>query len=168
MAVSRKTNSAQAGVNLDRLVKLAERYETKQAKVAELRGDVGSVIKEVEDLGFNKAAFKLAVKLRNMEPEKRQDFLSSLNAYCDKLGVWAQSELFDDAAQGVGPENGKGDAEIPPREAGKKAGFKGEPIANNPHDPDTSDHDEWDRGWTDGQAARVGATIKPTHEAAHA
>lgn len=163
MAVSRKNNDAPKGVNLDRLTKLVERIEAKKQVSDDARSDLGTIYKEAEDLGFNRPALKLAVKLRNMEVDKRADFLSSLNAYCDKLGVFAQQDLFNEAPTGVGPGNGADPAEAAAaaQQAGETAGKRGARADSNPHDADTPTHVAWQAGWLKGQAEAVRRNIKP-------
>lgn len=166
MAVSRKTNDAPAGVNLDRLPKLAERWDARKSKADDARSDLGTLAKEVEDLGFNRAAFKLTMKLRNMEAAKRSDFLASLNAYCDKLGVFAQADIFNDVPTGVGPDDGAANGADEPTEnvahlQGEKAGKRGDRADTNPYDDGTKAHDGWADGWAVGQGKKVHAEIKP-------
>ena len=167
MAISRKTNDAPKSVNLDRLGRLVERIEAKQSVAEGARSDLGTIYKEAEDLGFNRGALKLALKLRNMEPEKRTDFLSSLNAYCDKLGVFAQSDLFGDTPTGVGPDESGGSKAPTVNVAqlqGEKAGKAGQRIDDNPYDESTPQRSAWDAGWIEGQAEAVRRNIKPLAE----
>lgn len=165
MAVSRKTNDAPAGVNFDRLPKLAERWDARKSKSDDARSDLGTLAKEVEDLGFNRAAFKLTMKLRNMETAKRNDFLSSLNAYADKLGVFSEGDLFGDVPTGVGPGNGDDPAAEPPENVahlrGLQAGKRGDKIELNPYDEGGQAYAAYDAGWIEGQADRVRRNIKP-------
>jgi ribosome modulation factor/uncharacterized protein (UPF0335 family) len=165
MAISRKTNEAPKGVQMDRLTKLAERWESKKSKADDARSDLGTIAKEVEDMGFNRAAFKLTMKLRNMEPEKRNDFTASLNAYCDYFGIWdAQPDLWNDAPSGIGPNNGANDGEVSENAAqlqGEKAGKRGDRVDTNPYDQDTDAGSAWLAGWTEGQADAVRRNIKP-------
>lgn len=166
MAVSRKTNDSPKGTVLDRLPRLAERWEAKKSKADDARSDLGTIAKEAEDLGFNRAAFKLTMKLRNMEPNKRNDFLSSLNAYCDYLGVFSQTDLFGDVPTGVGPENGTGEEPAGPTEnvahlQGEKAGKRGDRADSNPHAEGSQARAAWDAGWQAGQEEAVRRNIKP-------
>lgn len=166
MAVSRKTNDAPMGVNLDKLTKLAERWESKKSKADDARSDLGTIAKEVEDMGFNRPAFKLTMKLRNMEPDKRNDFLSSLNAYCDFFKIFAQADLWGDAPTGVGPtNNGAGDDAVVSENAahlqGEKAGKRGDRADSNPHAEGTVAQTAWLAGWTEGQGEAVRRNIKP-------
>lgn len=165
MAVSRKTNDAPQGVNLDRLTKLAERWESQKSKADDARSDLGTIAKEVEDMGFNRAAFKLTMKLRGMEPDKRNDFTASLNAYCDHFQIWTeQGDLFGDAPSGVGPNNGAGDGEVSENAAhlqGEKAGKRGDRADSNPYSAEAAARAAWDRGWQAGQEEAVRRNIKP-------
>lgn len=171
MAVSRKNNDAPKGVNLDRLTNLAKRWESKKSAADDARSDLGSIAKEVEDYGFNRAAFKLTMKLRNMEPDKRNDFLSSLNAYCDFFGIFAQADLFGDAATGIGPntgadENASGKPSLNAAHLqGEKAGKRGDRIDSNPHAEDSKARAAWDAGWLVGQEEAVRRNIQPLEPA---
>lgn len=162
MAVSRKTNTAPVGVVLDRLGPLAKRWDAKKSAADDARGDLGSIAKEVEDLGFNRAAFKLTMKLRNMEVDKRNDFLSSLNSYIDYFKIFAQGDIFGDAPTGVGPNNGAGEvSENAADLQGEKAGKRGDRADSNPHPEEAAARAAWDRGWRRGQADAVKRNIKP-------
>ncbi len=166
MAVSRKNNDAPMGVNLDRLAGLADRWDARKSKSDDARSDLGTLAKEVEDMGFNRAAFKLTMELRNMEPDKRNDFLSSLNAYADKLGVFAQSDLFPgDAPAGVGPNGGTAPTAATTDNVahlqGEKAGKRGDKIDTNPHGEETPARAAWHAGWIKGQGEAVRRNIKP-------
>ncbi|MBF6560507.1 MAG: DUF2312 domain-containing protein [Candidatus Binataceae bacterium] len=84
-----------ARINISKLKGLVRRIDSKKALADLARSDLGNLYQEAEDYGFNRAALKMALKLRNMEDDKRNDFLSALAAYCDELGVWDQGDLFD-------------------------------------------------------------------------
>lgn len=155
MAVSRKTNEIPKGVNLDRLTKLAERWESKKSKADDARSDLGTIAKEVEDLGFNRAAFKLTMKLRNMEPEKRNDFTASLNAYCDHFGIWdTQPDLWNDAPSGIGPKNGAAPNEEA-RAAGREDGLGGVKDHAARYPQGEPGHADYELGKADGEAERA-------------
>ena len=165
MAVSRKTNTAPAGVVLDRLGPLAKRWDAKKSAADDARGDLGSIAKEVEDLGFNRAAFKMTMKLRNMEIDKRNDFLSSLNAYLDYFKIFAQGDLFGGAPTGVGPSdpaNGVGEPTAGVAHVqGVGAGKRGARADANPYAADSDAGTAWAAGWQQGQAEAVKRNIKP-------
>lgn len=171
MAVSRKTNEAPLkGVKLDRLTKLAERWESKKSAADDARSDLGTIAKEVEDFGFNRAAFKLTMKLRNMEPDKRNDFLSSLNAYCDFFKIFAQADMFVDAPTGVGPNNGTATPNSEAREAGREDGLGGVRDHAARYPKGEAGHGDYELGRADGEAerARILAMGKPTGDQATA
>jgi hypothetical protein len=155
MAISRKTNEASTGANLERLPKLAERWDARKSKADDARSDLGTLAKEVEDLGFNRAAFKLTMKLRNMEPEKRNDFLSSLNAYADKLGVFAQGDMFGDAPTGVGPDNGAAEPNEEARRIGRENGLAGHRDNAARYPAGDYGHADYELGHTEGQDERA-------------
>ncbi|MGD9613773.1 MAG: hypothetical protein AB7H90_01100 [Alphaproteobacteria bacterium] len=156
MAVSRKDNNVQTGPNLDRIPQLVERIDAKKQVADDARSDLGTIFKEVEDLGHDRGALKLAIKLRNMEAGKRTTFMTRLNEYLDVLGVFAQGDLFSDEEQGVGPRQS---GDIDPYQAGKKAGFVGEAAENNPFDDDEPAHEAWSKGWVAGQAQLLTDTM---------
>jgi uncharacterized protein (UPF0335 family) len=80
---------------LDQLAGLAERIERKKADLDETRGDLGQIYSQAEEDGFHRRALKEAIRLRGMEPSKRNDYLHALQAYCDELGVWSQGDMLD-------------------------------------------------------------------------
>ena len=161
MAISRKKNEApKTEGNLDRLKSLAERWEAKKSKADDARSDLGNIAKEVEDFGFNKAAFKFVMRLRGMEPDKRNDYLSSINAYSDYFGIFAQGDLFPETTpSGIGPavDHSENAAAL----SGKKAGLRGDAASANPYDLGTAQSTAWMSGWQDGQAEAVAKNIKP-------
>lgn len=101
---SKKDNKPlKAGPRLDRLNNLVARIDSAKADADTARSDLGTIYKEAEDFGFHRRALKEAVRLKNMEPEKRNDYLRSLQTYCDELDIWAQGELFEDEARTPSP-----------------------------------------------------------------
>lgn len=163
MAISRKTNDAPMGVQLDRLPKLADEISAKKQKVSDAATDHAGIYKRAEKMGFHKKALKDAVKLRDMEPAKRNDYLASLNTYLDKLGVNDQGDLWADAPRGVGPNNGGGEtvSDNAAHLQGEKAGKRGERADTNPYPADAAAHGKWAEGWMAGQTEAVRRNIKP-------
>jgi uncharacterized protein (UPF0335 family) len=84
---------------LDQLAGLAERIERKKADLDDTRGDLGQIYSQAEEDGFHRKALKEAIRLKGMEPSKRNDYLHSLQIYCDELGVWSQGDLLDPAPE---------------------------------------------------------------------
>lgn len=85
------------GVHAEVLKSLASSIGAMKADMDEARGEMGSAIKNAEEAhGVHRQAFKLALRLRNMEDAPRADFLRSLNDYIAKLGLDAQADLFDE------------------------------------------------------------------------
>src|SRR5437764_5629593 len=89
-------NGGISAERLDELPAIAARIDSAKARSDEARSDLGHIYHQAEEDGFHRRALKEAVRLRDMEPGKRRDYLTSLNAYCDKLGVWDQGELLDE------------------------------------------------------------------------
>lgn len=136
---------------LNRLDNLVPRIESAKAVSDDARSDIGNVYKEAEELGFHRKALKEAVRLRNMEPQKRDDYLSSLQAYCDYLKVWAQGSLFGDEPQiPRPPEDVESGADSQTGtfnyEEGRRAGHEGKDPAENPWDHSMSVHHTWEAG----------------------
>lgn len=90
-----RAGANQGGMSQTKLERYAGSYETIKAKMDQLRGDLGAEVKSFEEDGGNKAAFKLALKLKSMESAKAQDFWRSLETYMDMLGIFDQHDLFD-------------------------------------------------------------------------
>ncbi len=84
-----------AGMQRSKLEAAASTMDALETKIATIRGELGNAVKDFEDRGGDKAAFKLARKIDAMEKTKRDDFWSNLNAYLDAFGTFAQQELFD-------------------------------------------------------------------------
>jgi uncharacterized protein (UPF0335 family) len=80
----------------DQFVRYAEEVRTRKSGLAEERGRVNQVFARVEESGGNKKAMRDALRLAEMLPAKRNDYLAALQVYCDWLGVWAQQSLFDE------------------------------------------------------------------------
>jgi uncharacterized protein (UPF0335 family) len=74
---------------------MADRLEATTADVKERQEDVKAVTEAVGNAGCDKAAFKLAVKLRGLEPLKAKAFLDSFDACRDALDLDAQLDLID-------------------------------------------------------------------------
>ncbi len=68
--------------------------DDKRAIIGELRGEISSIWKFVEDHGGNKAAMRAAMKIRDMPDGTRNDYLAYLQTYCEWLNVFAQQDMF--------------------------------------------------------------------------
>jgi len=70
------------------LMNLSREVSGQNSEMAKIRGELGSTYKEAEkDRNIHKAAFKLCVKLKNMDDTKRDEFLTHLDHYRDKMGI---------------------------------------------------------------------------------
>lgn len=84
-----------AMIDEKQLHKLAREYGGMKGKMDETRGEMGSWFKNAEnDHGLNRAAFKLAMKLRDMDDLKREAFLIDLDHYLDAFNLRAQTSLI--------------------------------------------------------------------------
>jgi hypothetical protein len=108
MGKSKKQND---GIHPEVLKSLVAKCKGIKSDMDDARGDYGQAIKDAEDThNINRPAFKLAMKLSDMEINKRRDFMRSLGDYCDKLGLNDQTDMFEagpavDAGSVQGAEN---------------------------------------------------------------
>jgi uncharacterized protein (UPF0335 family) len=144
---------------LDRLPEMVERILSKKSDLDDARADIGSLYARAEEDGFNRRALKEAIRLKQMEADKRNDYLASLQAYCDKLEVWTQGDLFGAepeipaAPAAAGDGGAEGDMMLRGvARQGREAGLKGAAIESNPYQLGTPAWAAWDQGWLDGQA----------------
>ncbi len=143
---------------LDKLPGLAARIDSANAKSAGARSDTGNLYKEAEDQGFHRRALKDAIRLRNMEPEMRRDYLSSLNAYCDKLGIWNQGDLFDEQPKPPSAPllvDADESAATTARCIGKSDGLAGTRHSAHLYQQGAARHAEYEIGWQEGQRELV-------------
>jgi uncharacterized protein (UPF0335 family) len=161
---------------LDRLPDIAARIDSAKAKSDDARSDLGHIYHQAEEDGFNRRAIKEAVRLRNMEPDKRNDYLASLNAYCAKLCIWGQGAIFEeprppqpDALSFVAAPTkeelheslaqANHDAAGYTHEVGRQAGLEGKSPTDNPWPAGGAAYGVWHRGWLAGQEELVNNTI---------
>lgn len=170
--ISKKNNDKPQAVKLDRLDNLVARVEAAKARADEGRSDMGVVYQEAEALGFHRKAMKEAIRLKNMESDKRNDYLSSLQAYCDYLKIWTQGDLFGEAPKTPAAPSVQSDAAPEPVgtfnfETGRKAAHSGEPIDANPWGKGVKAHATWKSGWEEGKREiEDGLVERPTEAAA--
>lgn len=151
------------GANLTKIIELVPRIEALISEGADNRSDLGNVYKNAEnDYGANRMALKLAIKLRGMEPAKRSDFIDSLRAYCDALGIWAQGDILEQP----GSELRKEERAVDPTdldeigEQGHRDGIAGR-DARNEYAPDSPQKEAYVAGWVEGQRELAGDTGEP-------
>ena len=86
-------------IDVEDLFRIIEAFEGHKDEMDTQRGHIGALIKDGEEThGLHRAAFKLAVKLRNESSEKRADFLRAFDYYRKVLNFDAQQELPLDGA----------------------------------------------------------------------
>jgi uncharacterized protein (UPF0335 family) len=151
-------NGASSVERLDLLPALATKIDGAKRESDEARDDLDGIYKQAEDDGFHKRALKEAMRLRGMEPAKRRDYLSSLNAYCDKLGIWDQGDLLDPEPRTPGPpdlidadDSGGSIA----RGVGRSDGLAGNRAGEHLYPQDSAFHAAYEFGWQEGQRALV-------------
>lgn len=89
------SEDGEIGLSDKQLTDFHGNYARRKSDMDEVRGEMGALIKDFEEQGGHKAAFKLACKLKAMEDSKAQDFLRSLKRYCQVFGVFDQSDMFE-------------------------------------------------------------------------
>lgn len=83
----------------DKLRTFAANISATKADMDEARGEYGQLFKQLEDAGFNKAAFKFATKIKGMDSLKGQGQVVDLLGYLLALGVFEQFDMFRDNAR---------------------------------------------------------------------
>ncbi len=162
---------------LDDLPNIAARIDSAKAQSDEARSDLGHIYHQAEEDGFHRRALKEAVRLRNMEPDKRRDYLASLNAYCDKLGIWNQGELLEEQPRPPQPDvsgsasalteeelrersaEANQDAAGYTHEVGRQAGLQGQTAVDNPWPEGTKAYGTWHTGLLQGLEERANSTV---------
>lgn len=157
----------------DKVVAIANSIDSYRQKVDDATTAHATEWKRVEGLQLDKQAFKLALKLRSMEPVKRDAFLGDLDFLRDVFQLGAQGNLFDAlderpaAGEGaVPPTGGKLDdrATASAYNDGLKAGKAGKKATDNPYDGKPNGKalaEAWADGWTDGQEELItGGEVK--------
>lgn len=145
------TEQPKRGVTGDVVRSYDRKIDEAKARMDEARGEVAQFVKQFDDIGGDRAALKLAMKLKRMEDAKARAFWGSLNQYVDDLGVFAQGDMFDQNA--VTPADSADAAkrnEIAEAQ-GKRAGLDGANLDSNPYAEDDPARPFWSKGWRDGQ-----------------
>lgn len=75
------------GIDADTLHTFKNRYSDVKGNMDEYRGELGSIVKDAEERGINKKAFKLAVALMGQSEEKRTEFLTAFDQYRHVFGL---------------------------------------------------------------------------------
>jgi uncharacterized protein (UPF0335 family) len=116
MAKTRAAVVKAAGIDEKKFLKYVKYIDECKAAVEEQSGNIGDTYKSLKmSMGIHTPALKLAIKLKNMEADKREEFLCCLEDYLALMYVKRQTDLFrnraddaaDEAAEG-GEKNGKG------------------------------------------------------------
>lgn len=155
-----------SGPNLSNLPQTRDRILKGMARCDDTRADMKEIYLKAKDDHYHIKALKLTMRLFKMEPAERNDFLSSLNAYCDALGITGEADLLGDTPTLPQPTD-FGASEIPsdlsdpgqfpegiqPHEVGgmnwqngRQAAFEGSTAADNPWSPEMRVHLLWAAG----------------------
>lgn len=87
--------SSQGPISDVKLKQVAGSISSLKADMDEIRGTLGQEMKQFEEDGGHKKALKIALSIKNMETIKAQELWRTLEHYMDKLGIFAQHDLFD-------------------------------------------------------------------------
>jgi len=90
------------GVSSNQFQKFSTRYRTLKQKMDDVRGEMSTLMQQLEEAGYNKAAFKAVHKLAGQDVEKSADYSRHFSAYAKWSGL--QLDLF-------GGEEAEGEAE---------------------------------------------------------
>lgn len=104
--VGEKTETVEV-VSKEKFLKHVKSMTGLQGKIAELRGDLGQVVKDAEDKNnIHRGAAKLAAKFDRMDQTKREEYLFHLALYLDYLGVGFGQDMFRKGAKAAeAPKN---------------------------------------------------------------
>lgn len=94
-----KKKTKKGGPDAEKINWHAKRIGAAKADLDKCRGEHGQLWKDAEDGGMNKAALKLAMKIRDMDGTKAQVFWRDLEQYMHALGVFDQLSMFDQLEQ---------------------------------------------------------------------
>lgn len=75
------------GVNEGELRSFVERIERIQSEIDDMNADKASVFKEAKGVGYDTAAIRQIIKIRNADQDKRQHANAMLELYAAALGV---------------------------------------------------------------------------------
>lgn len=122
---------------------------------------IARIGRQMKAVGINKMAFDIFEKLGQLDTDEAITVMKAVIRY----GSWAGKgyAVQQDFFAGLAVEKVKDKAkvefsEFEVEDAGYKAGYDGQPIDNNPHEPSDADDPSyalWRTGWNKGQAARV-------------
>jgi uncharacterized protein (UPF0335 family) len=133
-------------VNLTALPKLRDRILQRMANVDAAREDMKEIYLSAKDKQFHIKALKLTIRLYKMEPAERNDFLSSLNAYCDAIGITGRADLLGETP--TVPQPAQPTANTTAWEVGRLAALEGkDAINNNPWPMTDPRYEDWRGGY---------------------
>lgn len=125
----------------------------------ELNEQAGEMRKRLRDAGVDTNAFEYGVKVAQMDPDAKGNYLDWVRVTFETLDVGGQGALFvEEPASPVGDEQKR-----KARQAGHDAGFEGQPSTVNPHESKSPLRSEWHNGWLAQQAEAV-AKLDPKNK----
>lgn len=100
-----KPSEARPSISQRKLRELMATHRSAKNDITEISDGIGAAIKDaVENYYLNRKAYRVAITLDRMEPEKLADFLDCFERYIDISGLRARAESaprlsFDEDAQ---------------------------------------------------------------------
>jgi hypothetical protein len=88
-----------------------------------------------------------------MEPAERNDFLSSLNAYCDAIGITGQADLLGETP--TVPQPAQPTENTPAWEGGRLAALEGKDAISNPWPMTDPRYEDWRGGYASALPRRI-------------
>jgi uncharacterized protein (UPF0335 family) len=95
-------NSNLNGTQKKQLAGIVRELEDFERQKREIIASIGGVYKSAKDQGFDTKSVRHLIKLRRMEPEQRDAFENSIDAYKQALGMLADTGLGQAAMQRAG------------------------------------------------------------------
>ena len=98
-SVANISRAAQGGIAVTKLKAIVARIRSLKGSMDSIRGDLGQEYKQAEDdHEINRQMLKWAVKLTGQDADKGQQNFRDLESYCNKLGLFDQTDLIADSA----------------------------------------------------------------------
>jgi uncharacterized protein (UPF0335 family) len=83
----------------DQLKSFVERIERLSAEKATISDDIKDIYGEAKSMGFDTKILKKVIALRKKDEQERTDEEMILDTYLTALGMRAQGDLFNEAAE---------------------------------------------------------------------
>jgi uncharacterized protein (UPF0335 family) len=98
MSIAEHETANVAAVAVDELVSVIERVERLEQKKSSIVADIRDVFVEAKGAGFDVKAIREIIKIRKLDPHKREEQETMLDVYKRALGMADDFEEQDEAA----------------------------------------------------------------------